>query len=417
MGKKKRIKPRRDNAKTGQDSRSTKQTTSRINVWAVFVLAVGVAACYLGWQSFRTRGPNPSESRLALNGRKSVFSGIVDGNAGLAADATAADLKEVATAATDALVAEFPDNVAALAISATLRERLGEAEEATGLWRACLEIDPGFADAYQHLGKFARDRGDFEEASEMLGQVVALGQASPEVVAMLGDSLLQTGAANEAIEVLQQATAGPAISANSLLTLGQAYLQAKDYGKAEATLLRLVELAPSTARAYYLLANVYARLGQREKSRECSERFRTLAKVDYEGRAQELRTDNDASTLRDIVAQTLYRCGHVYAAEGRLAQAEEAWLKTAIVAPQHIQCHHELLYLLEKQERLEDAIEISQELCELAPEAPDNWLNLGLLHAKLGQMDTALEALGKAKQLAPENPEYRQAYDLVREGM
>ena len=128
-----------------------------------------------------------------------------------------------------------------------------------------------------------------------------------------------------------------------------------------------------------------------------------------------MRADNDISNLRDIVAQTLYRCGHVYAAEGRLKQAEEAWLKTAIVAPQHIQCRHELLYLLEKQERLEDSIEISQQLCEIAPEAPDNWLNLGLLLARHGQRDAALVAIEKARQLAPENLKYREAYDLVRQ--
>jgi tetratricopeptide (TPR) repeat protein len=417
MGKKKRAKPRGDNAKTGHSSRSAKQATRRIGVWAFFVLAAGIGACYLGWQSFRTRGHVPGESRPALNGRKSVLAGIAAGEPGLAAGATAPDLKRIATAATDALVVEFPDNVAAPAIAATLRGRLGETEEAAILWHACLEIDPEFADAYRHLGQFARDRGDFEEACKMFGQVVALGQASPQMISKLGDSLLQTGAAEEAIEVLTQTAAGAAVSGNSLLTLGQAYLQVKDFDKAEATFLRLIEAAPSNARAYYLLANVYARQGQREKSRECSDKFRTLAKVDYEGRAQQLRADNDISTLSDIAAQAFYQSGHMYAAEGRLTQAEEAWLKTAIIAPQHIQCRHELLYLLEQQERLEDAIEISQQLCELAPKAPDNWLNLGLLHAKLGQMDAALEALGKAKRLAPENPKYRQAYDLVREGM
>lgn len=413
MGRKKRARPQEDESK----SVKSPAANSTRGLRGVVLLVLVVAVSYMGWQAYQSSSHRPAAPEQGEVAHESIFAGILNTSPGLAEGATAHDLKRAATTATDALVVEFSDNVAALAISATLRERLGEAEEASDLWRTCLDFEPGFADAYQHLGKFARDRGDFEEASEMLGQVVALGQASPEVVAMLGDSLLQTGAAERAIEVLQQAAAGPAVSANSLLTLGQAYLQVKDLEKAEATFLRLIELAPSNARAYYLLANVYARLGQREKSRECSEKFRTLAKVDYEGRAQQLRADNDISTLRDTVAQAFYRCGHMYAAEGRLKQAEQAWLKTAIVAPQHIQCRHELLYLLEKQDRLEDSIEISQQLCEIAPEVPDNWLNLGLLRARHGQMDAALEAIEKAKQLAPENLKYREAYDLVREGM
>jgi tetratricopeptide (TPR) repeat protein len=389
----------------------------RIALWGFLVFPVAVGACYLGWQSFRSHGPIANESRPDSSKKESVFAGIADCEPALSSDANATDVKQAAIAAADALVAEFPGNVAALAVSATLHARLGETEDAARLWRSSLEIDPAFSDAYRQLGQFARDRGDFEEASEMLGKLVALGQASPEEVAKLGDSLLHTGAVEDAVNVLEQHTKESPVSENALLTLGQAYQQTKEYEKAEATFRRLVEMAPANARAYYALANLYARSGQREKSRECSEKFRSLAKVDFKQRAQELRSYTDISTLHEILAQTLFRCGHVYAAEGQLPQAEVAWLETAIVAPRHTQCRYELLYLFEKQSRVEDALEISRQLCELEPESPDNWLNLGVLNGRLEQQAPALAALEKAMQLAPENPKYRRAYDLVRQGM
>ena len=67
--------------------------------------------------------------------------------------------------------------------------------------------------------------------------------------------------------------------------------------------------------------------------------------------------------------------------------------------------------------RLEDAIEISRQICELEPQNPDHWLNLGLLNVRLERVGPAQEAIERAMQIAPDNPKVRQAYDLVREGM
>jgi len=415
--KKKRASPQRKNGKSTEDFRSAQTTKTPAGIWGLLVLLVAAAACYLTWSSLKSRSHNSDEMPLISKERASIFAGIKNSDPALRSDATATEVKLAAIGAADALTAEFPDNVTALAISAALRSKLGDTECAAGMWQVCLEIDPNFADAYRHLGQLARDRGDFQEASKMLDRAVALGQTSPEVLAMLGDSLLQSGSAQEAITVLTQDTSETTISEKGLLTLAQAYLQVADYEKAEATLQRLTRATPENARAYYLLANVYARLGEREKSQECSLKFQALAKVDYEARAQELRSYVDAATLRNLLAQTHYRCGHVYAAEGELAKAEQAWLKTAMLLPHHIQCRNELLYLYERQEKIEDALEISEQLCDADPETADNWYNLGLLNTKLGRSGPAAAALQKAQQLAPENPRYRQAYDLVREGM
>ena len=417
MSRKRRRTSDRNTRETQGGHRASRRPHVRAGILQAGILVIAISACYLGWRSLERRWSPQEGAPPGSNERKSVFSEAENALLVLGNEAEPEGMRRAAVAAVDSLVTEFPNNVLALDASANLYSRIGETDAAARLWRDCLRIDPDFPDSYRHLGELARERGDPLDAREMLRRLVELGQASPDMVAKFGDSLLQSGEVDEAIRVLEQHSRGAAVSANALLTLGQAYQRKGEYDKAEAVFRRLVEADPGNARAYYGLANVYGRLGQREKAKECSEKFREFSKVDYGERARELRDDTDAATLRGIFAQTLYQCGHVYAAEGDFKQAEIAWLKTAVLEPRHVQCRHELLGLFDKQERLEDAIEISQQLCDLEPKSPDNWLNLGLLNGRLEGGRRPWQRWEKAQELAPENARFRQAYELVRKGM
>ena len=260
MGSKKRPKPR-----NGKPSASHKTTTASVpslgrRTWfALFTIAI-IAAC-LFWQ-LRREPPGRDGEPSGNESRKSVFAGIAESHPAFSSQATAEDQREAATTAIDDLLTQFPNSKAALAVAALLHTRLGETEEAAKLWRDCLKLDPEFTDAHYHLGKFARDRGDYPEAAEMLGKVVSSGQAAPVVVAMLGDSLLQAGRAADAIAVLEDHATQSQVSSKGLLTLGQAYLHVKQYENAKETFLMLTDADPSQTRAYYGLATAYAPAGR-----------------------------------------------------------------------------------------------------------------------------------------------------------
>src|SRR5688572_15754863 len=80
--------------------------------------------------------------------------------------ATQEQLLALAQRIADELVADFPDDPAALNVQARRYYLLIETEAAVALWRKCLDLDADYADAYFGLGLVATDRGDHEEAIE-----------------------------------------------------------------------------------------------------------------------------------------------------------------------------------------------------------------------------------------------------------
>jgi Flp pilus assembly protein TadD len=54
------------------------------------------------------------------------------------------------------------------------------------------------------------------------------------------------------------------------------------------------------------------------------------------------------------------------------------------------------------------------QLRDIDPKNSDYWLNVGVLHARLGRFEAALSELDKAVELAPGNPRCREVREAVR---
>ncbi len=332
-------------------------------------------------------------------------------------EATVDDLKQEAIRTVEELLEAYPDSTDSLPVAARLQSSLGNSDVAVKMWQRCAQIDPRYVDAYFAMGVAARKRGDLQEAEKMFEKVMSRAPSHPEAPALLADALMQSGRAEEAVAVLEGRVRGPAVLDKTMLTLGRAYLQLNEWEKAKQTFETLIQADPTESSAYYGLARAYARLGQRNKSQQYLQKYRSLASVDHEQYARDIRLYADAATVRRILAKTLLESGQVYRKHGETAKAEQRWRKAAVLEAENTQCRYELLYLYEEQQRDREALRISKELCEIEPENPDHWLYFGVLSGRLQQFDAALAALEHAVKLDPKNPRYRQAYALVKEGM
>ncbi len=372
------------------------------------VAAVGFVAVRAFWQG---KAGRPSRSPRA--DRAAILLAEALAGPAFSPQATADDLKHEAIRTSDELLEAYPHSADSLPVAARLQTSLGNLDVAVPLWRRCTEIDPGFVEGYRQLGLAAQQAGDFQQAAVWFEKVVSLDPSDPDAPHQLADALMELGRIEEAVTLLEERMRGPAASDRSMVTLGQAYLQLKQYEKAEKMFAWVIRQDPDERAAYYGLARVCARAGRKEESRKYLKKYQELSPVDFQELARQNRAYTDLATVRNILITVLLESGGVYRGHKNTLKAEQMWREAAHLDAGNVPSRRELLSLYEQQGRDEDALAICTQLSRIEPENPDHWLNVGVLEGRLGRLEAARAALQKAIRLDPHNPTYRQAYALA----
>src|SRR6185369_1953559 len=115
-------------------------------------------------------------------------------------------------------------------------------DEAEGLYKKALEMDPWLAIAYTNLGNIRFRRGDEEEAEVLYRKALSLETAQPEAQYNLGYVMLERGRAAEAVEFFRGAIASDPRFADAYFNLAMAYEQCGEAGKARPCWRRYLEI-------------------------------------------------------------------------------------------------------------------------------------------------------------------------------
>ncbi|HID77784.1 MAG TPA: tetratricopeptide repeat protein [Planctomycetaceae bacterium] len=385
----------------------------RWGLWAILVVGLGAAAGYVAGRWYWQRGSaGQSGSSPAVGPRQWTFTGPA-----YSPEATVEDYRQEALRTVQQMLADFPRTPHALSVAARLQFSLGATDESKQLWQKAAEIDPDFPDAYYGLGLVAEDEGDFDRAAELFAKVMELAPSERRAPSRFAKALISAGRVDEAIVFLEEYVRSQPPTTDAVVDLGQAYLHRGRLEEAKRTFEALMRAAPEEARAYYGLSRVYTRLGRRDEALEYMRKFRLLATDDQKELLQHARGRiyEDLPQMRGILSQTLIETGQVYHRQSRPEKAEELWQRSAFLEPTNTQCRMELLALYEERGRHQDALVVCQQLCEIQPDSAEHWLNLGLLSARLDRPTEALAALGRARQLRPDDPRIERAYQLAKQ--
>ena len=328
--------------------------------------------------------------------------------------ATVADLKQASREIADELAAAYPDAPDAWNVTAQLQFHLGNTPEAAKLWQQCLAADPKSGGAQYGLGYIAHLEGDNAKAVERLRAALAIDPQDQRIPLLLAESLTRLGKPEEAVPLLVEHVQSAQSTLYGLVSLGQVYLDMKQYEKARYVFEKAVEDDPKNSEAQFGLATAWSRLGNAEKSRQAMTAFQGLVANRRVESAVRVMGFDDQAKGREVAVLIHSEAAKAYLAHGNVAKAEEALRKTAAMDPKNVPCRIELAAIYERTNRSRAALGVCEQLRDLEPQRADHWLNVAVLYARLSRRDAALAAIDTAIGLEPGNSKYREARDVIR---
>ena len=205
--------------------------------------------------------------------------------------------------------------------------------------------------AYLRSFNLTRDVATAGLAQKAAQRANELAPDLPEAQVTLGEILTATGRSAEAVTILRKAVDRDPSSATAILALASALQENKDAAGAERTLLRLVELRPTSWSGFNRLGTLYFQSNRYEKAAEVLKH---------------------AITLNPDVARLHFNLGAAFLRLGRFDEARAA---------------------------LDESIRISP--------VPPAFSNLGVAHYLLGRFPEAAASFQRAVDLAPKNYRWR----------
>ncbi|UCG59585.1 MAG: tetratricopeptide repeat protein [Phycisphaerales bacterium] len=320
-----------------------------------------------------------------------------------------AALKKAELGLAEQLMRDFQGNENSLMIMSNVLHRRGNAIEAVKFMNEALKINPNRADAYATMGSLSFDEGKFEQAITQYRKALDIQPQLPGAHSKIGHALMMLGRQDEAIKALQEETQISPSSGLAYFLLGQAYLQQRQYQKAKENYEVAIKIDPEHVNAYYGLATVCAKVGDRDEAEIYSQRFKELkaeARKAVKGRKVEY---DDFAVTQKSAAVTYIKAGQLYQDAGELHEAEELLKRAAGLDPENVVCFLGLASLYQKSGQPSKALQMYKKIREIQPESPISYLMIGILSAHLKQLDEAEEAFGKMITLAPKKSDgYRE---------
>jgi len=190
--------------------------------------------------------------------------------------------REIAREYAEKALSLKPESDQARNLLANILRESGKPAEALGAYQQVLAGNPTSARAYYNLGVSLTDVGRWQEAEKLFEEAIKIESNLAEAYGGLGLCALQRGEADRAIQLFIKARElgfkDPALSLN----LSYAYLNKKDWQKAEEEARQAVNVQPGLATGYNSLGIALAQQNKLEEARIALERALKINPRDWQ---------------------------------------------------------------------------------------------------------------------------------------
>jgi tetratricopeptide (TPR) repeat protein len=236
------------------------------------------------------------------------------------------------------------------------------------------------------LGVMAYRQRDYPKAIEALRRAVA-GEASSsdawrQSVFFLGQSYYLSARMGDAVEWLEKAAAAGVRSSEVWFMLGNAYIQQREPAKAVPAWAKVYGVAPDSAAAHLLTAQMMIRL-----------EFEDLA-------GAELRRTLE---MDPRIAQAHYLLGELAVYRGDIDAGIAEFTKELAIDPNYAMAYFKMGDAYSRREEWEPAIRFLERSIWLNPDFSGPYILLGKAYQKTGELSNAEGMLRQAIKLDPQN--------------
>jgi tetratricopeptide (TPR) repeat protein len=283
------------------------------------------------------------------------------------------------------LLKKRPDLAAAQVLLARAYQSLGRLEDSAAVFREQIKTSPENPQPYLLLGLVLRQQNKIDEARQAFENAQRLAPENLLAFSQLVDLDLESGDFAAALQhVHQQLRKTPRSPAAHFLE-GKVYAAQGQWDRAEAALLKTLELDPNSSSAYDLLISIYVSANKLPQAIT--------------------QLDSLLSKNRDN-ARALMLSALTYEKMNEFTKAKDAYEKLLSMKPDFPPVLNNLAYLCaERLGELEKARDLAQKARTLEPDDPSIADTLGWILYKRGDYKQALALLQESVQNLPNNPE------------
>jgi protein O-GlcNAc transferase len=257
----------------------------------------------------------------------------------------------------------------------------GRLNEAEGLYRQILAVDPNHADGLHLLGVIAQQAGHSAIAVDLIGKAIARNDRAPDFHCNIGNALGALGRLDEATAHYRRAIGLDSMHAESHNNLGNALVQQGQLEEANRHFRQALAARPGYAEAHYNLGNALMGLGRISE-----------ASAAYQ----------QAVTLKPGFAEAHYNLGNVLKDQGKLAEAAACYRQALVVKPGWADAYNNLGTVLHELDRLAEAEACYRQALAICPDNVQTLDNLAAALRSAGRIEEAILCLRRALVINPD---------------
>ena len=261
-----------------------------------------------------------------------------------------------------------------------------------------VRLEPWDVETRQRLAELYLGRGEIEKAGVELEALIKQAPDAYYAMYRLGQIRAESGDARAAAELYRQAIETEPRHQASRLELGRVYSELGDYERSEKVYREALELAPEDGRIRVRLAYTLAANGDLDAAAGQFERV----------------LENEPDYLEALLGLARVRQGLK-----ELDVAEALFEKALELKPDLVQAKEYLAGVHQEKREFNEASDVLESLLAMPEDAYPStqraqfWAQLGFVRQEVGDHTGAVEALGKARALSPEDPRFEAAFVQV----
>ena len=301
----------------------------------------------------------------------------------------------------------------------------GHYAKAVSEYQKAIGMDPQLVSAYNGIGVAYTMLERYEDAVTAQQKALEIQPNFTKAHAGLGLAYFKQNALESALEHYQRAVALDPQFLEAHLKIAIILLDQKHYAEAINAYLTVLSMSPDDAEAYHNLGLCYAYQAKNDDDTSKSAKDLTTAALAALEKAVELSVSDfgDLSETEQLPAQppflteTYYLIGELQASEGNFSAAEKAYLASSLPKAYHALAQLSARFATQHTENtkrgLETARRYAREAVHLDPKVASYYNTLALIEFRRGDYQQAEQAIRKALELEPKNPNYQQGLKQI----